>query len=74
MNRKEFVEKVSELFSEFKIQKDFDDDLPNRYINDDYYGSDLSVIQINNGDRLRIEVVKIDDNQDGVIELNSKLL
>jgi hypothetical protein len=44
------------------------------YINDDYYGSDLSVIQINNGDRLRIEVVKIDDNQDGVIELNSKLL
>jgi len=44
------------------------------YINDDYYGSDLSVLQINTGDRLRIEVVKNDDNEEGIISLNSKLL
>ena len=44
------------------------------YINDDYYGSDLSVIQINTGDRLRIEVVKYDDTKEGIIELNSTLL
>jgi len=44
------------------------------YINEDYYGSDLSVIQINTGDRLRIEVVKYDDTKEGIIELNSVLL
>lgn len=31
------------------------------YINDDYYGSDLTEIQINNGDELRIVIVKNDN-------------
>jgi 2',3'-cyclic-nucleotide 2'-phosphodiesterase (5'-nucleotidase family) len=33
------------------------------YINDDYYGSDVSVIQITTNDILRIEVTKIDNTQ-----------
>ena len=44
------------------------------YINDDYYGSDLTLIQINTNDRLRIEVTKDDDTNEGFIELNNKLL
>jgi hypothetical protein len=31
------------------------------YINDDYYGSDLDLIQINSGDVLRIDIIKKDD-------------
>ena len=44
------------------------------YINDDYYGSDLSIIQINTNDRLRIEVIKYDDTKESIIEFNYKLL
>ena len=44
------------------------------YINDDYYGSDLTLIQINTNDRLRIEVIKNDDTKESLIELNSKLI
>ena len=44
------------------------------YINDDYYGTDLSKIQINTDDRLRIEVVKNDDTKESMIELKSTLL
>jgi len=44
------------------------------YINDDYYGSDLNLIQINTNDKLRIEVIKNDDTMESTIELNSKLL
>ena len=43
-------------------------------INDDYYGTDLSMIQINTNDRLRIEVVKNDDTKESMIELKSTLL
>jgi hypothetical protein len=38
------------------------------YINDDYYGSDLELIQINSGDVLRIEVVKKDVTKEGTIQ------
>ena len=44
------------------------------YINDDYYGSDLSLIQINTNDRLRIEITKNDDTKEATIEFNNKLL
>lgn len=44
------------------------------YINDDYYGSDLSLIQINTNDRLRIEIVKNDGTKESTIEFNNKLL
>jgi hypothetical protein len=38
------------------------------YINDDYYGSDLELIQINSGDVLRIDVVKKDVTKEGTIQ------
>jgi hypothetical protein len=38
------------------------------YINGDYYGSDLSLIQINTGDTLQIDVVKNDNSQESVIQ------
>ena len=44
------------------------------YINDDYYGSDLNLIQINTNDNLRIEVVKQDNTKESTIELFEKLL
>ena len=39
------------------------------YINDDYYGSDLSVIQINTNDVLKIDIVKLDNNRESNLEL-----
>ena len=39
------------------------------YINDDYYGSDLTVIQINTNDVLKIDIVKIDNNIESTLEL-----
>ena len=44
------------------------------YINDDYYGSDVNLIQITTNDRLRIEAVKQDDTQEGSIQFESKLV
>jgi hypothetical protein len=44
------------------------------YINDDYYGSDVSVIQITTNDILRIEVTKLDNTQESKITFNSKLI
>ena len=38
------------------------------YINDDYYGSDLELIQINPGDVLRIDVVKTDVSKESTIQ------
>ncbi len=39
------------------------------YINEDYYGSDLTVIQINTNDVLKIDIVKIDNNIESTLEL-----
>lgn len=44
------------------------------YINDDYYGSDLTTIQLNTNDVLKIEVVKTDDTLESTIELFEKLI
>jgi hypothetical protein len=49
-------------------------DIYDVYINDDYYGSDVSVIQITTNDILRIEVTKIDNTQESKITFNSKLV
>ena len=43
------------------------------YINDDYYGSDLELIQINSGDILRIDVVKTDNNLESTIQFINKI-
>jgi fibronectin type 3 domain-containing protein len=44
------------------------------YINDDYYGNNVSLIQITTNDVLRIEVTKIDNTQESKITFNSKLV
>ena len=44
------------------------------YINDDYYGSDLELIQINSGDVLRIDVVKTDNQLESTIQFIDKIL
>lgn len=44
------------------------------FINEDYYGSDLTLIQINTNDILKIVVVKEDDTKESTIELFYKLI
>jgi hypothetical protein len=44
------------------------------YINDDYYGSDVSVIQITTNDILRIEVTKLDITKESKITFDNKLV
>ena len=44
------------------------------YINDDYYGSDVSEIQITTNDILRIEVVKDDNTLESTIKFESQLV
>ena len=44
------------------------------YLNNQYYGSDLLQIQINTNDVLRIVVVKNDESQEGIIQLNNQIL
>lgn len=44
------------------------------YINDDYYGSDVSIIQITTNDILRIEITKLDVALESKISFNSKLV
>jgi hypothetical protein len=44
------------------------------YINDDYYGEDISEIQINNNDTVRFEIIKNDETKDASLEFKSELL
>ena len=44
------------------------------YINDDYYGSDLQIIEITTNDILRIEVTKNDNTQESNILYENKLV
>ena len=44
------------------------------YINDDYYGSDVSLIQITTNDILRIEVTKNNNTKESKITFNNKLV
>jgi hypothetical protein len=43
------------------------------YINDDYYGSDLELIQINSGDVLRLEIVKDNPSMESTIQFIDKI-
>ena len=44
------------------------------YINDDFYGSDLSEILINTNDVLRIDITKEDNLSEASIKLNNELI
>lgn len=44
------------------------------YINDNYYGDDVTEIQINTDDNLRIDIVKIDGSSESSLSFSQKLL
>ncbi len=44
------------------------------FINGDFYGSNVSEIQINNGDNLKIDIVKLDNNFESKISLKSEII
>ena len=44
------------------------------YINENFYGSDISLIQLNNGDNLKIEIIKNNLLSESEIEFNFKIL
>jgi hypothetical protein len=68
---------LSQLFSyvvDIKIGDTINIESFDVYINDDYYGSDLDLIQINSGDILRIDIVKNDDLLESSIQFIDKIL
>jgi hypothetical protein len=44
------------------------------FINDDFYGNDITEIQINNGDLVRVVVTKLDNTQPSEIIFNEELI
>ena len=44
------------------------------YINDDYYGSDLTSLQINTNDNLRVDIVKVNLTKESTIIFASNLI
>jgi hypothetical protein len=44
------------------------------YINDDYYGSDLELIQINSGDVLKLDIIRTDNQLESTIQFIDKIL
>lgn len=44
------------------------------YINNDFYGTNLSEIQLNTGDVLRIEIVKTNNSLESIMKIDSPLL
>ena len=68
---------LSQLFSyvvDIKIGDTINIDSFDVYINDDYYGSDLELIQINSGDVLRLNIVKKDNSLESSIQFIDKIL
>ena len=68
---------LTQLFSyivDIKIGDTTNVDSFDVYINDDYYGSDLELIQINSGDVLRLDIVKDDDSLESTIQFIDKIL
>jgi len=44
------------------------------FINNDFYGSDINKIELNSGDTIRIDIVKVDTLSESTIRIISKLL
>ena len=68
---------LTQLFSyvvDIKIGDTTNIDSFDVYINDNYYGSDLDLIQINSGDILRLDVVKKDNLLESTIQFINKIL
>jgi hypothetical protein len=44
------------------------------YINNDYYGSNISNIQLNTGDILKLTIIKVDETKESLIQLISNVI
>ena len=67
---------LTQLFSyvvDIKIGDTINVDSFDVYINDNYYGSDLELIQINSGDVLRLEIVKDNPSTESTIQFIDKI-
>jgi len=68
---------LTQLFSyivDIKIGETINVESFDVYINDDYYGSDLDLIQINSGDVLRLNIVKKNNSLESTIQFIDKIL
>jgi hypothetical protein len=71
------VTQLSEVFrytADLKVNSTDNVDSYSVYINNNYYGSDTQIIQITTNDILRIEVTKINNNQEALIIFDNKLV
>lgn len=71
------ITQISEVFrytADIKVENTINISSYSVYINNNYVGDDLSTIQINDGDTLKIIVVKIDNTQEGVINTTAYLV
>ena len=71
------ITSLSQLFNytiDINIGESVNIDSFDVYINGDFYGSDVSIIQINTKDVLRIDINKIDNNQISTLQLLGALL
>jgi len=71
------ITQISEVFrytADIKVENTINISSYSVYINNNYVGDDLSTIQINDGDTLKIIVVKIDGTQDGIINTTTYLV
>jgi len=67
---------ITQLFSyvvDIKIGQTINVQSFDVYINDDYYGSDLELIQINSGDILRLDIVKDNSSIESTIKFIDKV-
>ena len=71
------VTSLSERFNyntDLTIEQTTNIDSYDVFINNDYYGSDVNLIQLNSGDVIRIDIVKVDTLSDSTIRIISKLI
>jgi hypothetical protein len=71
------VTSLSERFNyitDLTIEQTTNIDSYDVFINNDYYGTDVNLIQLNNGDIIRIDIVKVDVLSESTIKIISKLL
>jgi hypothetical protein len=71
------VTSLSERFNyitDLTIEQTTNIDSYDVFINNDYYGTDVNLIQLNNGDIIRIDIVKVDVLSESAIKIISKLL
>lgn len=65
---------VIDYTGDFVLDSDENVDSYDIYINDDFYGSDRNVIQVNTNDILRIEITKTNPSSESLLNYSVKLL